>query len=708
MDKKQAHERILKLKEWLKKWNQDYFVLDKNDVSEAARDKIKKELIELEGQFPEFVTPDSPTQRVGAPLGSRFAKIKHITPKQSLMDVFSEQELRDWEERNQKLVPGEKLDYVSELKIDGLNISIIYEKGKYTKALTRGDGIHGEDVTHTVRTIESVPMELFEVDGVKLQDYPIIEVGGEVFMTKKALAEINKHEAEPFANPRNAAAGTVRQLDPKVAASRHLEMFFYILNFVGDSNIQAPTSQKGLLELLQKLGFCVNKNFVHSSASVGMTGIFNHFNKVKKERDSLPYDIDGIVVKVNDVRHQKLLGSTAKCPRWAVAYKFPAEQSTSQILDIKVQVGRTGALTPVAILKPTEVSGSTVSRATLHNEDEINRKDVRIGDTVVIQKAGDVIPEVVQSLKELRTGKEKKFRMPTKCPVCDGKIERAEGEVASRCVNPECPARHELQLGHFVSRDAFDIVGLGEKIIEQLINENLVRDAADFFTLKYDDLVKLDLFKDKKTQNLLDSIEKAKIISVPRFIYALGIRYIGEENAVLLADHIQLKTHKVEIQESQKRDQMSLFEEAPKSKKVEVAEIEDLLNEIQKMSLEEINAIGRIGDTVAPAIYDWFHDKKNVAFLHKLQKAGVKLTIEKKALSHKLKDKTFVITGTLPTLSRDEAKELIRLNGGKSAAAVSKNTDFVLAGTEPGSKYDEAVKLEVPIIDEAKFLKMIH
>ena len=349
-----------------------------------------------------------------------------------------------------------------------------------------------------------------------------------------------------------------------------------------------------------------------------------------------------------------------------------------------------------------------MSRATLHNEDEIHRKDVRIGDTVVIQKAGDVIPEVVQVLTNLRTGKEKKFHMPAQCPVCGGKIERAEGEVASRCVNLECPARHELQLGHFVSRDAFDIVGLGEKIIEQLINENLVRDAADFFNLKFDDLVKLDFFKDKKAQNLLDSIEKAKIISVPRFIYALGIRYIGEENATLLADHLNLKTHKVEIQESQKRDQLSLFEEAPKSKKMEVAEIEELLHEIQKMSLEEINAIGRIGDTVAPAIYDWFHDKATIALLHKLQKAGVKLTIEKKALSHKLKDKTFVITGTLPTLSRDEAKELIRLNGGKSAAAVSKNTDFVLAGTEPGSKYDEAMKLEVPIIDETKFLKMIQ
>jgi DNA ligase (NAD+) len=707
MDKKAAHDRILKLKAWLKQWNYDYFVLDRNDVSEAARDQIKKELIQLETEFPEFITPDSPTQRVGSTLSGRFAKIKHITPKQSLMDVFSETELRDWEERNQKLLPGEPFDYVSELKIDGLNISIVYEKGKYFKALTRGDGVYGEDVTHTVRTLESVPMELNEVHGLKLEDYPIIEVGGEVFMSKKALAELNKREKEPFANPRNAAAGTVRQLDPKVAAGRHLEMFFYNLNLVENSQLPAPSSQLELLHLLQKLGFRVNKNFVHSSASVGMTGILKHFNHVKKERDSLPYDIDGIVVKVNDIRHQKLLGSTAKCPRWAVAYKFPAEQSTSQILDIKVQVGRTGALTPVAILKPTEVSGSTVSRATLHNDDEIRRKDVKIGDTVVIQKAGDVIPEVVQVLKELRTGKEKEFEMPTRCPVCGGKIERAEGEVASRCVNPDCYARHTLQLEHFVMRDAFDIEGMGEKVIEQLVNEKFVEDAADFFTLKYEDLLQLDLFKDKKAQNLLVSIEKAKIIPVPRFLFALGIRYIGEENASLLADHLQLKTRKIEIEESQKRNQLSLFEEK-KTKKVEVAEIEDLLHEIQKMSLEQVNEIGRVGDTVAEAIHEWFHDKKNVAFLQKLKKVGVKLTVEKKATSHKLKGKTFVITGTLPSLSRDEAKELIRLNGGKSTAAVSKNTDFLLAGSEPGSKYEEAVKLGVPIIDEATFLKMIH
>ena len=395
MNKTDAKQRIKKLKDWLKKWNYDYFVLNKSDVSEAARDKIKKELTELEEQFPEFITPDSPTQRVGSALSGKFAKIKHITPKQSLSDCFSEQELIDWEERIMKLVPGEKLDYITELKIDGLNLSLVYEKGKLLKAITRGDGTYGEDVTHAVRTIESVPLELNEIRNYKLEDYPVLEVGGEVFMSKKSFEKLNEMEEDIFANPRNAAAGTVRQLDPKVSANRKLDMFFYNITLPKDSIIPAPTTQKKALELLQKLGLKVNTNFVHHT---NPDSVIKEAEKWEKKKNSPPYIIDGLVVKVNQVRHQNLMGSTAKSPRHAIAYKFPAEQSTSQILDIEVQVGRTGAITPVAILKPTEVAGSTVSRATLHNEDEIERKDVRIGDTVIIQKAGDVIAEVVEAL----------------------------------------------------------------------------------------------------------------------------------------------------------------------------------------------------------------------------------------------------------------------------------------------------------------------
>jgi len=705
MDKKEAKERIGKLKTWLKKWNYDYFVLDKNDVSEAARDQIKKELTELENKYPEFITPDSPTQRVGSALSGKFAKIKHITPKQSLSDVFAEQELLDWEERIQKIVPGEKLDYISELKLDGLNLSVIYEKGKFYKAITRGDGVFGEDVTHTVKTIKSVPLELNEIHGLKLEDYPIIEVGGEVIMSKESLKKLNAEGDQQFANPRNAAAGTIRQLDPSVVEKRNLEMYFYSLGLPDDSSISKPKSQKELLELLMKLGLRVNKNFVHHTS---LSTVISDMKKWGKKRDSLPFDIDGLVVKVNDVRQQKLLGSTAKSPRWAVAYKFAAEQSTTQILDIEVQVGRTGALTPVAILKPTSVSGSTVSRATLHNEDEIERKDVRIGDTVIIQKAGDVIPEVVQVIKDLRTGKEKPFKMPTVCPVCGGKIIRPEGEVVSRCSNPNCFAVHQHQLEHFVSRDAFDIVGLGDKVTEQLISANLIDDAADLFTLRHDDLMKLDFFKDKKSQNLLDSVEKAKIVSVPRFIYGLGIRYVGAETADVLANSLELKTHDIVITESQKKDQMTLFSEEKPSKKIKAAEIEDLADEIKKMSIEELYEIEGVGDKVAESIHDWFHDAENLKFLKKLQHVGVKLTVENQAKkSNKLDGLTFVITGTLPTLSRDKAKELIKQNGGKSTSAVSKNTDYVLAGSEPGSKYDDAEKLGVKIIGEEQFLRLI-
>ncbi len=705
MQKDDAHQRIEKLKAWLKKWNYDYFVLDKNDVSEAARDQIKKELTELEKEFPEFITPDSPTQRVGSALSGKFAKIKHITPKQSLSDVFSDEELRDWEERIQKLVPGEKLDYISEHKLDGLNLSLIYQKGKYYKAITRGDGVYGEDVTHAVKTIKSVPLELNEVNGLKLDDYPVLEVSGEVFMSKESLKKINDEGGQQFANPRNAAAGTVRQLDPAIAAKRNLEMYFYSLGLPKDSKIPHPGTHKETLELLQSLGLRVDKYYKHHT---NVDSILTEMKNWEKKRDSLPHEIDGLVIKINQIRHQNLMGSTAKSPRWAIAYKFPAEQSTSQILDIEVQVGRTGALTPVAFLKPTQIAGSTVSRATLHNEDEIERKDVRVGDTVIIQKAGDIIPEVVEVIKDLRTGKEKKFHMPTSCPVCSGKIVRPEGEVVSRCSNPDCFAMHQHQLEHFVSRKAFNIDGLGEKVTEQLINEKLIEDAADLFALHYEDLIQLEMFKDKKTQNILDSIEKAKIIPFSRFIYALGLRYVGDETAEILANHLTLKTKEIEVKEGQKRDQMSLFTEESKTKKVNAADIESFIDEIQKLSLEDLMDIDGIGDKVAEAIHEWFNGEKNVKYLKKFQRVGVKLTVEDQSeKSDKLKNLIFVITGTLPALSRDKAKELIKQNGGKATSSISKNTDYVLAGSEPGSKYDKAEKLGVKIIDEKKFLEMI-
>ncbi len=704
MDKKEAKQRIEALKKWLKKWNYEYFVLNKNNVSEAARDKIKKELHELEDEFPEFVTPDSPTQRVGSVLSGKFAKIKHLRAKQSLMDCFSDEELEAWEERNMKIIPGEKLDYITEYKIDGLNLSLIYEKGKLHRAITRGDGVHGEDVTHSVRTIPSVPLELREVGGAKLEDYPIIEVSGEVYMSIKNFNELNKTEGSDFANPRNAAAGTVRQLDPKVSADRKLDMFFYSIHFAKDSVIDQPKSQKETLELIQSFGLCVNTNFVHHTS---LKSIENAMSDAEKRRGSLPYHIDGLVIKVNNARHQNLLGSTAKAPRWAIAYKFPAEQSTSRILDIEIQVGRTGALTPVAILEPTLVAGSTVSRATLHNEDEIERKDVRIGDTVVIQKAGDIIPEVVEVIKDLRNGKENKFIMPDSCPVCGGEIDRPEGEVVSRCMNSGCYAVHQQQLEHFVSRKAFDIDGLGEKVIQQLIESKLIEDAADLFYLQASDLMPLDLFKDKKTENLLDALERSKVISLSRFIFAMGIRHVGQETADILAKHLNLEAKPITLKKAQKKNQMSLFAEEVVEEKVDVADIPELLAKLSKVSVEELNGVEGVGEKVAQSIYDWIQDEKREAYLNKFDRAGIKLLVPVSNKSTKFDGLTFVITGTLPTLSRDQAKDMIKQNGGKASSSVSKKTDYVLAGSEAGSKYETAEKLGVKIIDEAKFLSML-
>lgn len=705
MNKTEARERIIKLKEWLKKWNYDYFVLDKSDVSEGARDKIKRELEQLEAQHPEFITPDSPTQRVGSALSGKFASVKHATPKQSLSDAFSEEDVRDWEDRNLKLIPGEIPDYVTELKIDGLNISILYKHGKYFKALTRGDGLAGEDVTHSVKTISTVPLELNEVDGISLKDYPLIEVGGEVFMTKKSLEKLNAQSDQAFANPRNAAAGSIRQLDPQIAASRHLEMFFYSINLLETSPIKSPQSQLDNLTLLKNLGFRVNKYFVHHSS---LTSVLKELEHWQKKKDSLDYLIDGLVIKVNQLRHQNLLGSTAKSPRWALAYKFPAEQSTTVIEDIVIQVGRTGALTPVAILRPTEVAGTTVSRATLHNQDEIDRKDVRIGDTVIIQKAGDIIPEVVQVLADLRTGKERKFHMPKTCPECGNPVERPEGEAVYRCTNKRCYAVRQQQIEHFVSRNAFDIEGLGEKVVEQLLEAKLIDDPADLFTLKADDLMQLELFKEKKTENLLDAIKKAKLISVSRFLYALGIRYVGEETAQLLADTLELKTEAIHIGADEQKLQLSLFEENPKTTAREAARIIDLLNDIKALSSETLAEIEGIGVKVAQSLYEWFHDAHHEAYLKKLDHVGVRLTVEHQPeKSTKLQDKVFVLTGTLPTLSRDQAKMLIKQHGGKTSASVSKNTDYVLAGSEPGGKLDDAKRLSVAVLNEADFLKMI-
>ncbi len=476
MTKVGAKIRIEKLKDKIRELNYEYFVLDKSEVSEAVRDSLKAELRKLEEEFPDLITTDSPTQRVGSVLDSKFAKVRHLTAKKSLQDAFSEEEVRDWFERISKVIDPEKIHYVCELKIDGLNVTLHYEKGRLVRAITRGDGEEGEDITHTIRTIESVPLTLGK---------PIdAEVSGEVYLSKADFQKITEDQkrkgGEIFANPRNAAAGSVRQLDPKVAAERNLSAFFYEL---GKNNLERPPkTQHEVLEFLQELGLRVNREYRYFGS---IEDVINFLAVWHEKRDKLGYEIDGIVIKVDDKDQQQALGFTAKAPRFAIAYKFPAAQSTTKILDIHVQVGRTGALTPVAVLQPVKVAGSTISRATLHNEDEIKRKDVRIGDTVIIQKAGDVIPEVVEVLKDLRTGHEHVFHFPKKCPVCGSKAKRKEGESAYRCTNPDCFAQDRERFIHFVA--AFGMDGLGEKIVNQLIENQMVDDPADIFTLTKDD-----------------------------------------------------------------------------------------------------------------------------------------------------------------------------------------------------------------------------
>lgn len=672
MEKQEAQSRIEKLKEKLRELNYQYFVLDTSEVSEAVRDSLKKELKDLEQQFPEFITADSPTRRVGSVLSGKFAKVQHLTPKKSLQDAFSEEEVKEWFERLTKAIPPEKIHFVCELKIDGLNVTLHYKEGKFNKALTRGDGIEGEDITHTIRTIESIPLCL---------NNPVdLEVSGEVFISKADFQKINeeqkRQEEEVFANSRNAAAGSVRQLDPEVAASRNLSAFFYEL---GKNTFEKPPeTQNGTLSQLQTLGLKINKEYQFCST---LDEVIMYIKKWEQKRHSLPYEIDGIVIKVDSKAQQNILGFTAKAPRFAVAYKFPAEQSTTQILDIHIQVGRTGVLTPVALLRPVKVAGSTIARATLHNADEIERKDVRIGDTVIIQKAGDVIPEVVQVLKDLRLGQEKKFYFPAQCPSCGSQVIRLEGEAAHRCTNFNCFAQDRERFIHFVT--AFTIDGLGEKIIDQLLENQLVDDPADLFNLVKDDFLSLPFFKEKRAENVILAIQKAKSISLEKLLWALGIRHVGEETAMAFAHFLQAESQKSALTFS------------------------DIIKIGLILTPEKLCEIEGFGKKVAEEVADWFQKKKNQQFLQKLEKSGITLLEDKQRQEQTLKGKSFVVTGTLESMSRDEAKKRIRERGGKIQSTVSHSVSFVVCGANSGSKYEKAQKLGIPIIGEQEFLKFI-
>ncbi|MFC1647790.1 NAD-dependent DNA ligase LigA [Patescibacteria group bacterium] len=706
MDKAKAKQRIEKLREEIKKRNYEYFVLDKSNVSEAVRDSLKKELIELENHYPDLVDPDSPTQRVGSALSGKFAKVKHLTAKMSLQDAFSAEDVREWAERITKLVPGEKISFVCELKIDGLNITIHYKKGKYARALTRGNGVEGEDVTHTIKTIESIPLELNEpVD---------IEASGEVYLPKKSFEKINKEQEakgeEPFANPRNAAAGTIRQLDPQVAANRNLDGLFYEIGQY--SNKGDIKTQENILEEFVKLGLKANPEWKKCKT---IDEVIKFCESWHDKRDKMPYEVDGIVIKVNSRDQHKKMGSTAKFPRFMIAYKFPAEQATSVVEDIQIQVGRTGALTPVAHLKPTLVAGSTISRATLHNEDEIAKKDVRIGDTVIIQKAGDVIPEVVEVMVNMRDGKEKKFKFPKECPVCDGGVERKEGEAAYRCINPKCSAKERQNFYHFVSKGAFNFDGLGVRVVDQLLDYNLVKDPADIFSLKVADLMNLPLFKEKRAVNVYEAVQEKKHTALEKFLFALGVRYMGEKSShdlgKFIVKHLVRKGPAPKVKAPKKATvQASLFGEEEKAVDVKdqiILTPEDLIATLESVSLEDLVNVEGIGDKVAGEVHEWFKKASSKRLLQKFHKAGLTLFMNKIKEKKGVTGKSFVLTGTLGTITRSQAKQMILEAGGHVQSSVSSKTDYLVVGESPGSKLKKAQELGVEVMEEKEFVKMI-
>ena len=716
MNVSEAKQRILALREEILQRNHEYFVLNKPGVSEAVRDSLKQELIKLEEEFPDLITEDSPTQRVGSPLDGRLPKVAHITQKESLMDIFTPEGLLEWEDQMRRALDSadREFEYVVELKIDGLNITLIYERwgdDEYTfrRALTRGNGREGEDVTHAVKTIEAIPMKLRSSNLLKKVKTRFIEISGEVYMPKVSLAKLNKglSDDDKFANPRNAAAGSVRQLDPAIADKRDLEIFCYALNssLIEEANLK---SQEQILETITDLGLPVNTEY-HSNK--GLSNAEKILSKWKEKRDSLPYEIDGVVLKVNDLKTQHDLGSTAKAPRWARAYKFEAEQGTTEILDIELQVGRTGAITPVALLTPVSLAGTTVTRATLHNEDEIHRLDVRIGDTVVVQKAGDIIPEVVQVLPKLRKKDSAEFNYPDKCPSCDKPLKRPEGEVVHRCTNSDCSAVRQERIEHVVSRYAFNMEGLGKETIDQLLEKGLVVDSADIFYLTEEDFSQLELFKEKKVENALASIDKARCVPLDRFIFALGIRHIGRETAEILARRLPWETEKLTVEERESASsQQSLFggSDGKKAKTIEAVRLANFLKTLKSLAPEDLSAIEGIGGVVAESILEWVADPDHRSLIHKFENGGVVCLLPKgTTIKQIFTGKTFVITGTLPSLSREEVKSMIKDRGGKVSSSVSKQTDYVLVGEDAGSKADKAKELGVEMIEEEEFKGML-
>lgn len=689
MNKNEASSRIQKLRGSINRYRYDYHVLNKSIISEAALDSLKHELVQLEEQYPDLITADSPTQRVAGQALEEFKKVRHRERMLSLNDVFSHEELEAWLERIQKIIPGQKLDFYAEPKLDGLAVSLRYVKGQFVQGSTRGNGEVGEDVTQNLRTIEAIPLSLECLDWPKEHDIvqmmrsginDWVEIRGEVVISKKDFATLNKEQEKKglakFANPRNLAAGSIRQLDPKLATARRLSFVAYQVI----APFEIPTHEQEHM-LAGALGFVL----LESKYVREIREIREFLEDLHKKRSSLPYQTDGSVINVNNKALWSRLGIVGKAPRYAIAYKFAAEEVTTKVLDIQVQVGRTGTLTPVAILEPVVVAGSTVSRATLHNEDEIKRKDVRIGDTVILRKAGDIIPEVIKSLPELRSGSEKTYHFPRVCPLCGSRVVRAEGEAAWRCSNSQCFGQEREKIIHFTSRAALDIDGAGEAVIDQMLEKQVIRDPADLFFLKIGDIEALERFAQKSAENLYNAIQASKVVDLARFIYGLGIRHIGEQTAFDIAEYLSSKI---------------------KAKKVTVAHLKRIFGEVLKEEWANIEGIGPI---VAKSLYSTIHSAPFKRLLEKLDEAGLALEVPKfktKAVLP-LAGKTFVFTGTLESITREEAEARVRELGGKASGSVSAKTDYVVVGADAGSKADKAKKLGVTIVGEKEAKKLL-
>jgi DNA ligase (NAD+) len=685
MTKLEVEKRIKKLREEINRYRYSYHVLDRSIISEEALDSLKKELFDLENQFPDLITLDSPTQRIGGEPLKNFKKVSHpVRRMNSLNDAFSENDIHDWLTRLENYLgislnpSGQTLDpiYYCDLKMDGLAVELIYENGIFVQGSTRGDGLVGEDITQNLKTIDAIPLQL-EIRNLKLEIPERFIVRGEVFLTKKEFARINREQEKRgekiYANPRNVAAGSLRQLDPKITASRKLDFFGYSIVGEGEAHFKNYPTHESEYRALNTLGIKTNPE---GRVVNSIEEVFEFHKKWAKEREKLNYEIDGIVVSINDNRIFETAGIIGKAPRAGIAYKFSPREATTIVEEIKVQVGRTGALTPVAIMRAVEVGGITITHATLHNADEIARLGLRIGDTVIVSRAGDVIPQITKVLSELRTGKEKKFIMPTRCPV-DGSPVVIDGAI-HRCSSKDCAAKHREGLYHFVSKKAFNLDGLGPKTIDRFLDEGLISDAADIFALKEGDIAVLERFGEKSAENIIQEINSRKSISLSKFIYSLGIMHVGEETALALAKHFPIQT------------------------------IKEFIKTFSNLSLDMLQEIDDIGPKVSLSIFNWFKEPKNLDLLKKLDQSGINLINPQSSfINHRLSGSSFVLTGSMESMSRDVAKEKIRALGGEISESVSKKTSYVVAGSDPGSKFNKAKELGVKILNEKEFIDLI-